>query len=362
LFVSAPAAPALRLPAKHRVELEALIRRSTTPQRVAQRARILLDAANGLANTVIAQRHGWSRVAVAALRSRYVERQLGALQDAPRSGRPQIIEESKVERIISTVTSVKPKHATHWTRRSLAAKFGVGSATVDRILRKHRLQPELVEHFKFSNDPKFVEKVRDIVGLYLKPPRKALIFSVDEKSQIQALERTAPILPLQRGIPERQSHDYWRNGTTTLFAALNVLDGTVIGKCLPKHRNEEFVSFLDYIDSTVPPNLDVHLIMDNYATHKHANVQTWLTNHPRYRVHFTPTSSSWLNLVERFFAEITNRRIRRGSFRSVRELIRAIDGYIADRNRDPKAFVWKATADKILRRVRKCKSIYDTQH
>jgi len=360
--VSAPAAPALRLSSKHRAELEAVIRRTTTPQRVAQRARILIDAAEGISNTEIARRHGWTRVAVGALRTRFAERRLGVLEDAPRPGRPTTISPAKVENIISTVRHEKPKHATHWTRRSLAARFGVSPASVDRILHQHRLQPERVEHFKFSNDPHFVEKVRDVVGLYLKPPRKALVFSVDEKSQIQALERTAPILPLQRGIPERQSHDYWRNGTTTLFAALNVLDGNVIGKCLPRHRNEEFVDFLDHIDQQVPKDLDVHLIMDNYATHKHANVKAWLDEHPRYHVHFTPTSSSWLNLVERFFAEITNRRIRRGSFRSVRELTRAIDGYIADRNRNPKAFVWKSTASKILRRVRKCKSIYETSH
>jgi transposase len=303
-----------------------------------------------------------SRIAVTALRARYAERRMAALDDAPRPGRPATIEPAIVQSIISTVMHEKPRHATHWTRRSLAAKFNVSSASVDRILRDHRLAPERIEHFKFSNDPDFVEKVRDIVGLYLKPPRKALIFSVDEKSQIQALERTAPILPVQRGIPERQTHDYWRNGTTTLFAALNVLDGSVIGKCLPRHRNEEFIEFLDHIDRTIPKRRDVHLIMDNYATHKHANVKAWLAEHPRYHVHFTPTSSSWLNLVERFFAEITNRRIRRGSFGSVRELIKAINGYIADRNRDPKAFVWKATATKILKRVRKCKSIYETSH
>ena len=303
-----------------------------------------------------------TRVAVTALRARYLERELGVLDDAPRPGRPPTIPASTVEAIITTTMHEKPKTATHWTRRSLAAKFKVSSASVDRILREHRLQPERVQNFKFSSDPQFVAKVRDVVGLYLKPPRKALVFSVDEKSQIQALERTAPILPLQRGIPERQSHDYWRNGTTTLFAALNVLDGSVIGKCLPRHRNEEFVTFLDHIEDTVAPELDVHLIMDNYATHKHPNVRAWLAKHPRYHVHFTPTSSSWLNLVERFFAEITARRIRRGSFRSVRELTRAIDAYIADRNRDPKAFVWKASAQRILRRIRKSKSIYETRH
>ncbi|MFZ1126003.1 MAG: IS630 family transposase [Candidatus Baltobacteraceae bacterium] len=360
--MAAHAAPPLKLRPRHKAALENLTKRSTTAQQVARRARVLLDAAEGVPNVEIARRHSLSRVAVTALRARFGEKKMAALEDAPRSGRPPKIGPEKVKQIVSTVMHEKPKHATHWTRRSLAEKFHVSPATVDRILRDHRLKPELVEHFKFSNDPDFVEKVRDIVGLYLKPPRKALVFSVDEKSQIQALERTAPILPIQGGIPERQSHDYWRNGTTTLFAALNVLDGSVIGKCLPRHRNEEFVDFLNHIDTKVPKHLDVHLIMDNYATHKHANVKAWLAQHPRYHVHFTPTSSSWLNLVERFFAEITGRRIRRGSFGSVRELVKAINAYIADRNRDPKAFVWKATANKILRRISKCKSIYETGH
>ncbi len=244
----------------------------------------------------------------------------------------------------------------------MAAKFGVSRNTVARIWNEHRLQPHRVTSFKFSKDPNFTEKVRDVVGLYMSPPRKALILCVDEKSQIQALDRTAPILPMQRGIPERQTHDYWRNGTTTLFAALNVLDGSVIGKCLPRHRNEEFIAFLDHIDATVAAELNVHLILDNYATHKHPNVKQWLADHPRYHVHFTPTSSSWLNLVERFFGEITAKRIRRGTFRNVKELIKAIDAYIADRNRNPKRFMWSAPASHILRKIKASRVIYGTQH
>jgi transposase len=304
-----------------------------------------------------------TRQNVALLRERYAERGIDAIvRDAPGRGRRPQISKKTVEAIVQTTLTTKPKNATHWSVRMLAAQFGVSPATVGRIWQEHRLQPHRVESFKFSTDPQFAAKVRDIVGLYMRPPRKALILSVDEKSQIQALDRTAPILPMRPGLPERQTHDYWRNGTTTLFAALNVLDGSVIGKCLPRHRNEEFITFLEHVDKRVAANLDVHLILDNYATHKHPNVKAWLADHPRYHVHFTPTGSSWINLVERFFGEITSRRIRRGTFRNVKELIRAIDSYIADRNRNPKRFEWSAPASRILRKIRISKSIYGTAH
>jgi transposase len=231
-----------------------------------------------------------------------------------------------------------------------------------RIWKAYHLQPHRVEHFKFSTDPEFVSKVRDIVGLYMNPPDKALVFSVDEKSQIQALDRTQPILPLRPGLPERQTHDYERHGTTTLFAALNVLDGTVIGHCQPRHRHQEFLRFLDRLEASVAPRYKVHVILDNYGTHKHPAVKSWFAAHPRYHAHFTPTGSSWLNQIERWFAEITVKRIRRGTFLSVKELVRAIEGYIRENNQSPKPFVWTATANSILKKLKKYKDILDTGH
>ena len=318
-------------------------------------------AAEGTSNYDIARETGMSRQSVIALRARFAERGMDAvLNDAQRPGRPTTIPQKTIDSIVKATLTTKPKHATQWSVRTMAAEFGVSRATIARIWTEHRLQPHRVTSFK--TDPNFAAKVRDVVGLYMSPPRKALLLSVDEKSQRQALDRTAPISPLQRGIPERQTHDYWRNGTTTLFAALNVLDGSLIGKCLPRHRNEEFVTFLDHIDTTVSADLDVHLILDNYATHKHPKVKKWLIDHPRYHVHFTPTSSSWLNLVERFFGEITAKRIGRGTFRNVKELIKAIDGYIADRNRNPKRFVWSAPTSHILRKIKTSRAIYETSH
>ena len=242
----------------------------------------------------------------------------------------------------------------------MAAAEGVSPATIQRIWKKHKLQPHRVESFKFSTDPDFAGKVRDIVGLYLNPPDKAIVLSVDEKSQIQALDRTQPILPLRPGLPERQTHDYQRHGTTTLFAALNVLEGTVIGQCLPRHRHQEFLRFLEQIDESVEENCDIHLVLDNYGTHKHPQVREWFTAHPRYHLHFTPTSSSWLNQIERWFAEITRCRIRRGTFRSVRDLTKAIGEYIRLYNKNPKPFQWVASASRIIRKVRKYKAISDT--
>jgi transposase len=241
----------------------------------------------------------------------------------------------------------------------MAVSQKVSPATVQRIWKKHKLQPHRVENFKFSNDPEFVGKVRDIVGLYLNPPDRAVVLSVDEKSQIQALNRTQPILPLRPGLPERQTHDYERHGTTTLFAALNVLEGTVIGQCQPKHRHQEFLRFLDRIDESVEPELDVHMVLDNYGTHKHPEVKKWLAQRPRYRLHFTPTSSSWLNQIERWFAEITRKQIRRGTFRSVRDLVRKINDYIRIYNKNPRPFQWVSSASKIIRKVRKYKATSD---
>ncbi len=353
----------LRLSPKGRAALISLTRQRSAPQRSVRRAEVILAAAEGLPNSEIARRTGMARQNVIALRARFAERGLDAvINDAQRPGRPPTIPQKTVDAIVEATIKTKPKHATHWSVRTMAVQFNVSPATVGRIWQEHRLQPHRLESFKFSTDPNFSAKVRDVVGLYMNPPRKALVLSVDEKSQIQALDRTAPILPMRSGIPERQTHDYWRNGTTTLFAALNVLDGSVIGKCLPRHRNEEFIGFLDHIDRNVPANLDIHLILDNYATHKHPNVKQWLVDHPRYHVHFTPTSSSWINLVERFFGEITAKRIRRGTFRNVKELIKSIDGYIADRNRNPKRFVWSAPASRILRKIKISHSIYETGH
>jgi transposase len=254
----------------------------------------------------------------------------------------------------------KPKDATHWSVRTMAQSQPVSATTVYRIWQKHKLQPHRVESFKFSTDPDFVLKLRDIVGLYVNPPDKALVLSVDEKSQIQALDRTQPILPLRPGLPERRTHDYERHGTTTLFAALNVLEGTVIGQCQSRHRHQEFLLFLNKIEASTDPSLDVHLILDNYGTHKHPLVKQWFKEHSRYHVHFTPTSSSWLNQVERWFAEITRKQIRRGSFRSVRDLVKTIQNYIRENNKAPRPFLWVASANIILRKIRKYKDISET--
>ena len=253
-----------------------------------------------------------------------------------------------------------PKDATHWSVRAMAASQKVSPATVQRIWKKHKLQPHRVESFKFSNDPEFARKVRDIVGLYMNPPDRAIVLSVDEKSQIQALDRTQPILPLRPGLPARQTHDYERHGTTTLFAALNVLEGTVIAACQPRHRHQEFLRFLNRIDELVDSRLQIHLVLDNYGTHKHPAVKKWLAVRPRYHVHFTPTSSSWLNQIERWFAEITRKRIRRGTFRSVRDLTKAIQDYIHRYNRNPQPFQWVVSASKIIRKVNKYKETLET--
>jgi transposase len=356
-----PPAPALIVSESERRQLKAIGGQRSTPRGIVLRIDIVLDAASGIANREIARKRSTSIPTVLLWRKRWTTDGIaGILEDRPRSGRPKGISAAKEEAIVNATVRTAPKGATHWSVRSMAAAQSVSPATVQRIWKKHKLQPHRVESFKFSNDPDFAPKVRDIVGLYLNPPDRAIVLSVDEKSQIQALDRTQPVLPLRPGLPERQTHDYKRYGTTTLFAALNVLEGTVIGECQPRHRHQEFLLFLERIDQSVDGDLDVHLVLDNYGTHKHPEVKKWLAARPRYHVHFTPTSSSWLNQIERWFAEITRKRIRRGTFRSVRELTRAIHEYIRIYNNNPRPFQWVASASRIIRKVRKYKAISET--
>ena len=349
-----PPAPPLPVSDAERQQLSEIAGHRNTPQSVVLRIRIVLGASRGISNHQLARELKTSLPTVLLWRERFVAGGVaGLLVDQPRSGRPKTLTTEQEQRLVEATINTKPKDATHWSVRSFAQVHKVSPSTVQRIWKKFKLQPHRVEKFKFSQDPEFVSKVRDVVGLYLNPPAKAIVLSVDEKSQIQALDRTQPILPLRPGLPERQTHDYERHGTTTLFAALNVLDGTVIGECLPRHRHQEFLQFLEKVDASVAPDLDVHLILDNYATHKHPAVQAWFAARPRYRLHFTPTSSSWLNQVERWFAEITRKRIRRGTFRSVRDLVRAINLYIRQNNKNPRPFRWVASASRILKKVKR---------
>jgi transposase len=356
-----PPAAKLALTESERKQLQAISRHRGTPRGILLRVNIVLGAAEGIANHALARKLSTSVPTVLLWRQRYETGGLAAvLEDRPRSGRPRQISAEKEAAIVEATIQTTPKEATHWSVRSMAATQKVSPATVQRIWKKHRLQPHRVESFKFSNDPEFAPKVRDIVGLYINPPDRAIVLSVDEKSQIQALDRTQPILPLRPGLPERQTHDYQRHGTTTLFAALNVLEGTVIAECQPRHRHQEFVRFLNRIDQSTDSSLEVHLIIDNYGAHKHPEVKKWLAARPRYYVHFTPTSSSWLNQVERWFAEITRKRIRRGTFRSVSELIRAIKEYVKHYNKNPQPFQWVASASQIIRKVNKYKGTLET--
>jgi len=356
-------ARALKVETQDRELLEGLARAPKTPQRVALRARIVLGAAIGRSVNGLAQELGISRPTVLLWRDRYAKAGLpGLLKDAPRPGRKKRIASKKVEAIVNATLRTRPKDATHWSTRSMAEAQGVSEATVRRIWDAHGLRPHRVRTFKLSRDPEFVEKLRDVVGLYLNPPDKALVLSVDEKSQIQALDRTQPALPLRTGLVATRTHDYVRHGTTTLFAALNVLDGTVIGSCKPQHRHQEFLQFMEQVDREVPRRREVHLILDNYGTHTHPNVKAWFEAHPRYHLHFVPTSSSWLNMVERWFAEITRKQIRRGTFMSVRKLIKAIMRYLREYNKNPEPFVWTASAATILRKVRRCKEALDAGH
>jgi len=336
-----------------KAKLELMARRPKTDQRTAQRARIVLDCATGLSNTTVATKRGVTLPTVGKWRQRFLDGRLGALGDAPRSGQPRKLTDAKVEAVITRTLETRPKNATHWSTRTMAQASGLNQNAIVRIWRAFGLKPHLQENFKLSTDAFFVEKVRDIVGLYLNPPEqtRAVVLCVDEKSQVQALDRSQPVLPMRPGQAERRTHDYYRHGTTSLFAALDIATGEVIGHCQKRHRQEEFVRFLDRIERTVPTGLEVHLVLDNYATHKAPKVAAWFKKRPRYHLHFTPTSSSWLNQVERWFAKITEQRIRRGVFKSVDELITAIDDYIAANNRAPKPFVWTATAELILDRV-----------
>ena len=337
---------------QQREALERIVRSPTSPQRSVKRARVVLYAATGWENQRIAKKLKMGVNGVAKWRARFVAEGIDTLgRDRPGRGRKPTIDAAKVAAIVTMTTTELPPGRTHWSRSSMAKAAGVSQSTVGRIWREHGLKPHRVESFKLSRDPKFAEKLEDIVGLYLSPPENAVVFSVDEKSQIQALDRTQPGLPLKKGRAGTMTHDYKRNGTTTLFAALNVLTGAVSGVCMPRHTHKEWLKFLRSLDKEVPPGKDVHVICDNYATHKHDTVKRWLAKHPRFKVHFTPTSASWLNMVERFFRDITENAIRRGIFVSVHDLIDAIDVYLIEHNRDPKPFIWTAKATDILAKV-----------
>jgi transposase len=326
------------------------------PWRQVVRAQIITRAADGEESQNIAKALHVSRPTVQLWRQRFLALRVeGLLKDAPRPGRKPRISAVKIKRVVEATLHSTPANATHWSTRSMAKAQNLSEASIRRIWKRHNLKPHLVETFKLSRDKNFVEKLRDVVGLYLNPPDKALVLCVDEKSQIQALERTQPLLPMRPGVPARQSHDYKRNGTTTLFAALSMLDGRVIGDCMPRHRHQEFIRFLKRIDAETPLELDLHLIVDNYGTHKHDRVKAWMRRHPRFHLHFIPTSSSWLNMVERWFREITDKRIRRGTFHNVPALIAAITQYIDNHNQNPQVFVWSAPVERILAKIAKCK-------
>jgi transposase len=346
-----------------RCALQNWARRRKTAQALALRARIILACAAGKANTRVAEEIGVKPQTVGKWRSRFLSKGLEGLLDEPRPGTPRKVSDADVERVLTTTLESLPQDATHWSTRALAQQTGFSRSTISRIWRAFGLQPHRSETFKLSKDPLFIDKVRDIVGLYMDPPDRAMVLCVDEKSQIQALDRTQPLLPMRPGQVERRSHDYKRHGTTSLFAALDVKTGTVIGECHRRHRSIEFRKFLDTIDQNVPQHLDVHLILDNYGTHKTALIRNWLAKRPRFHVHFTPTSASWINLVERWFAALTEKQIRRGVHRSVRQLEAAIKAYLQISNESPKPFVWTRTADEILASVaRFCLRTSETGH
>jgi transposase len=358
-----PKAP-LVLTGEERQVLQQWARRATTAQALALRAKIVLACAGGTANQEVAARFSVTPQMVGKWRARFAERRLEGLSDEPRPGQPRKITDAKVEQVIVATLEHQPPGAdTHWSTRSMAKATGLNQTAISRIWRAFGLKPHLQETWKLSTDPQFIEKVRDVVGLYMNPPEHALVLCVDEKSQIQALDRTAPCLPLLPTTPARRSHDYVRNGTTSLFAALNVATGQIISSMHQRHRHQEFLKFLKKIDATVPGDLDLHLICDNYATHKTPAIRNWLIRHPRFHLHFTPTSSSWLNLVERWFAELTNRKLRRSAHRNVRELTADIRAWTDAWNDDPKPFVWTKTADEILESItRYLQLINDSAH
>lgn len=343
----------IELDEDERAELASRLRRRKVARADAMRAEIVLLAAAGTSNSVIAERLGITRVTVATWRKRFAAQRLGGLTDEPRPGAPRTIDDDKIAEVVTRTLEKLPTAATHWSTRSMARASGLAPSTVHRIWRAFSLQPHRSETFKLSTDPLFVDKVRDIVGLYLNPPDRAVVLCVDEKSQVQALDRTQPILPLRPGQAERRTHDYKRHGTTSLFAALDVKVGTVIGKCMPRHRAIEFRRFLDMVEKNVPGDLDVHVVMDNASSHKTKLIQNWFAKRPRWHAHFTPTSASWINQVERFFGLLTDDQIRRSAHRSVRELEAAITAYIEARNADPKPFRWIKSADDILAAVQR---------
>jgi transposase len=343
-----------------RSELEALAAGRRSEVRVSERARIIVSAGAGKSDQEIGAELGVDRGTCARWRGRFLDWGVaGILKDAPRAGRKRSVLAAKAAEIVRKTTQERPENATHWSSRSMAKAVGVSEASVRRVWREHGLKPHLVKTFKVSNDPRFAEKLQDVIALYVNPPEHAIVLSCDEKSQIQALDRTQQVLPLKKGRCGTMTHDYTRHGTTTLFAALNVLDGTIHGTCMPRHRHQEWLRFLALLDRETPADKQVHLIVDNYATHKHAAVQRWIARHPRFHVHFTPTSASWLNMVERFFRDLTCHRLRRDSFPSVEQLIAAIRDYIARHNQEPKPFIWTAKADDILEKVKRARATLD---
>jgi transposase len=349
-------------------ERQTLARWATRPkstQRLALRARIVLACVDEPSNKAVARNLGVCRSTVNTWRARFVARRLEGLADEARPGARRTVTDDDVERVVTRTLETQPTNATHWSTRGMARASGLSQSTVGRIWRAFGLKPHRADTFKLSTDPYFVEKVRDVVGLYLSPPEKAIVLCVDEKPQVQALERTQPVLPMAPARTERTTHDYTRHGTTSLFAALDVATGAVVGKCHRRHRHQEFVKFLDHVDAALPrePGVSVHVVLDNYATHKTAAVKRWFLRHPEYHLHFTPTSSSWLNQVERFFARITEERIRRGVFTSVPQLERAIADYLTEHNRNPRPFVWTADADSSLERLKRvCQRTSDSAH
>jgi transposase len=354
---------AVILDAKEQVELESMVRKRSLDQSRARRVKIVLLCAQGLPDLRVAEQVGVTHATVGKWRKRFIEYGIDGLFDAPRPGAPRTISDEEVGRVVKLTLESAPKDATQWSTRSMAARSGMSQTAITRIWRAFGLKPHKVDTFKISTDPFFIEKIKDVVGLYMSPPENAVVCCVDEKSQIQALDRTQPLLPLRPGQAERRTHDYKRHGTTTLFAALNAKTGKLLGKCYQRHRSTEFKKFLVEIDKNIPKHHDVHLILDNYGTHKTKLIHEWLLKHTRFHLHFTPTSASWLNLVERWFAELTNKKIRRGCHRSVRELESAITRYISHTNENPKPFVWVKSAEQIIESVgRFCSLISDSGH
>ena len=344
-------------------QLQSIARSRSLPHGLVRRAKIIIMAAQGLNNKTIAQKIDLSAAVVGMWRKRFIQQGLMGLYDEPKPGGPRSIRDEQVARLIRKTLNKKPKDGTHWTCRSIAKETKLSKSTVNRVWNAFGIQPHRQKHFKLSTDPFFVEKVRDIVGLYLNPPDKAMVLCVDEKSQIQALDRTQPMLPLGLGYVEGVTHDYKRHGTTTLFAAFDIASGQVLTQCRARHRHQEFLNFLRHIDTNVPKNLEIHLVIDNYTTHKHTKVRRWLAERPRYHVHYTPTYASWLNQVEIWFNIITQKAIRRGTFRSVKDLINKIKNYVDQYNKNSKPFMWTATADSILAKIeRLCKGIAGTVH